>query len=89
MAGGKKNKKAVAHTPEPSSQHGLDDSELVDDLLSQLDARDAAVPQESANSNEMKTEQDQKIQNIRSKASSKDRYKAREVSASIMSVRPL
>lgn len=83
MAGGKRNKlkKSLPAMSGPPSNAELEDNELVDDLLAQLDARDATVQQQSAKVlSEIKKDQDQSQQDDRSRNSSKNRYKAREVS---------
>lgn len=91
MAGGKRNKlKKAVTSPSVPPSNDLDDTELVDDLLAQLDARearDATVPQQPATIlSEIKTGQDQKMQDGRSNNGSKNRHKAREVSACVMSL---
>lgn len=79
MGGSKKNRKKPI-SPPPAIMN--EDSELMDDLLAQLDSRDQVVQTESANVlNEMNLNAQADSIEASSRQDAKSRFKARQVSA--------
>lgn len=81
MGGSKRNKlKKLISPPPPPTIMNEDDSELMDDLLAQLDSRDQNVQAESANVlNEMNLNAQADLIEASSRQDAKSRFKARQV----------